>query len=102
MSDLKLDDIADRIIDAVINEPHINRMSLKDLIKPILKIWLKTTDAYKKTGIPKIDNLNYTIEKRTVEYKYFRDIVRNSCSPEQMTKYYEELNQQLISQGFIK
>ena len=100
MQDIKLEDIATRIIEAILNEPHINKESLKSIIIPNLKIWLKKTDSYKKTGIPKIDKLNYTIAKRDIELKYWYKVTKQTCSTETLQYHYKQLAKELSDSGF--
>lgn len=47
MSDLSIDEIANRIIDGILNEPNFNRISLKNIIAPILRVWIKRAQSPK-------------------------------------------------------
>lgn len=38
--ELSIDEVADRLVDAILNETHLNRESLLQLINPHLKIWV--------------------------------------------------------------
>jgi hypothetical protein len=58
MKDLNLYEISDRIIDAILSQPFINRYELTKTIRPILSIWVK------KCNTPKnMEGYKATIEK---------------------------------------
>lgn len=100
MEELKLKDIADRITDAVLNEPHINKASLDSLILPILNIWLKKANSYKKTGITTVDKLNETIAKKHIEYRFWHRKLKEIVGSENMNPYYDEVHKELRENGY--
>lgn len=99
MYDISLDEISKRIVDAVLAEPHINRESLQNLIRPILKIWLKCTDDFKsqKANKPK---LQFTIENREIQQRFWRNKVRELVGNENMQDFYDELDHILVELGY--
>lgn len=99
--DIKLDDIAERIIDAVLNEPILNRENLHNLIRPILKIWLKGTDSFRRQKAPK-SKLQITIEQRDIEKRFWHNKLKDFIGRENIQKYYDELNDILIKEGYKK
>lgn len=65
MKDVSLNDIADRIIDAILECRMINRDELKKIIRPILSIWLQT-----KIHVPK----NSTTLNHQLSHKVSQDL----------------------------
>ena len=64
MEDLSINEIADRIIDVVLEQRIINREELTKRIRPILSIW------FKKCNIPKTrEGFEATIIKLTKEHE---------------------------------
>ena len=100
MADLSIDEIASRIVDAIMAQPFIYREKLIGTITPVLKIWIKQTDKYKKTGIAHIDKLQMTIQSRDVQQKYWLNKLKEIIGPEQMQPYYNELDEILTREGF--
>jgi len=100
MADLSIDEIVSRIIDAIMAQPFIYREKLIETITPVLKIWIKQTDKYKKTGIPHIDKLQLTIQSRDIQQKYWLNKFREVIGKERMQPYYDELNEILTREGF--
>ena len=99
MADLSLDEIAERIINVVLNERYINKESLTKIIKPILKIWLKKADSFKSQKAPK-SKLQSTIESRNIQQKYWLGKVRELLSEDDMKVYYNELDELLFKEGY--
>ncbi len=100
MEDLSLDEISSRIIDAVMDERHIDRKSLYKIIRPILKIWIKQSDRAKKTGHASIDKLRITIENKELQQKYWLGKLRELVGSENIQAYYDELDKLLIEGGY--
>lgn len=100
MADLSLDEIASRIVDAIMAQPFIHREKLIETITPVLKIWIKQTDKYKKTGVARIDKLQITIQSRDVQQKYWLNKFKEIIGPEQMQQYYDELDEILTRDGY--
>jgi len=101
MEDLSLNDIAEKIINAILQEPHINRESLQLRIRPILKIWLKKTDEFRTPKVPKT-KLQFTIENREIQLRYWLNITRKIAGLENMQPYYDELDKELKEKGYKK
>lgn len=99
MKDLSLDEISKRVTDAVLSQPYINRNELQSLIRPILKVWLKCTDEFKSQKANKT-KLQFTIENREVQQRFWRDKVRELVGSENMQSYYDELDNILVEQGY--
>lgn len=99
MHDISLDEISKRITDAVLAQPYINRDNLQTLIRPILKVWLKSTDEFKSQKANKT-KLQFTIENREVQQKFWLSKVRELVGNENMQPFYDELDYILIEQGY--
>ena len=99
MHDISLDEISKRITDAVLSQPYINRDKLPALIRPILKVWLKSTDEFKSQKANKT-KLQFTIENKDLQQKFWLSKVRELVGNEDMQLFYEELDHKLIEQGY--
>lgn len=99
MSDLSLDEITTRVIDAVLAQPYINRETLNPLIRSVLKVWLKSTDEFKSQKANKT-KLQCTIENREVQQKFWLSKVRELVGNNDMNPLYDELDEILIKQGY--
>lgn len=99
--DLSLDEISERLIDAILNEQYINKENLHKIIKPILKIWLKKTDEFKSQKASK-SQLQKTIENRGLQQKFWLNKFREIIGEDNMQPYYDELQEILIKEGHIK
>lgn len=99
MQDISLDEIAKMITDAVLAQPYINRDKLQTLIRPILKIWLKSTDEFKSQKATKT-KLQFTIENREIQQKFWLSKVRELVGNENMQPFYDELDYILTEQGY--
>lgn len=99
MSDISLDEISKRVVDAVLAQPHINREELQTIIRPILKVWLKSTDEFKSQKANK-SKLQFTIEYREVQQKFWLSKVRELIGKENMQPLYDELDYELIKKGY--
>ena len=62
--DLSHDEIAERIVDAILAEPILSKNNLFHLTKYILKIWVNQRNEYRKTGNHKTDRLLETIKNK--------------------------------------
>ena len=99
MHDISLDEISKRITDAVLAQPYIKREELQTLIRPILKVWLKSTDEFKSQKAKK-SKLQFTIENREVQQKFWLSKVRELVGNENMQPFYDELDHILIQSGY--
>lgn len=99
--DLSLDEIANRIIDAILNERHINKENLHKLIRPILKIWIKQVNQFRKQRASK-SKLQSTIENRGIQQQFWKEKFKNLVGEKNMQPYYNELDSILIKEGFKK
>lgn len=90
MQDLKVEDIAERIVDAILELPTFSRKSLIDTIKPLINIWIKKQNI-KKTNNPNIDNLYITIEKTKLESLHWKTLCRSLVSEDEMQKQFKLL-----------
>ena len=99
MYDISLDEISKRITDAVLAQPYINRDKLQTLIRPILKVWLKSTDEFKSQKVNKT-KLQFTIENREVQQKFWLSKVRELVGNENMQPFYDELDHILVKEGY--
>lgn len=101
MGDLSLNEISDRIIEAVLAETYIEKKSLKKIIRPILNIWIKNANGFRtqKASKPKLQK---TIEQKDIELKYWLKKLRDVKGIENMQSYYEELDSILVKEGYKK
>lgn len=90
--DLKLDEIANRITDAVLEERFINKESLLKRIRPILKIWLKRADGVKncKTKPATVHKLQWTVQAKRIEARYWLEVLRKEIGEDAMKPYYDK------------
>ena len=105
MQNLTLDDITDRIIDAILDSNMFNRVSLQPKIRAILKIWLKKTDETKKYKHRKKTPeaaLQKTIESRELQANFWRQFMIDKHGKENMQPFYDMLNKQMIEKGYMK
>ena len=98
-TDLSLDEITQRIIDAILNERFISQVKLYDIIRPNLAIWIKQQNKIK---IPKanLSQLQKTVEIRGIEKDYWRSRVINMVGKRNMQEHYDKLNELLKSEGY--
>ena len=99
MNDLSLDEIADKIITAILTEPHINKETLQLRIKPLLKIWLKKTDSFKSNKVDK-NRLQFTIEKRGLSIKFWVEQIQKIKNKDEMQLLYNGHKLLMQKEGF--
>jgi hypothetical protein len=92
-TDLSLDEIVSRIIDAILEERIFSREELHKRIRPILKIWLKCTDMPKITSTQVLPKHIKTIESRRITAEYWRDKYKKVVTHDEMVKCYNEVNE---------
>lgn len=90
MSDLSINEIAERAACAILEERYINKDSIVARLKPILKIWLKKADATKKYKgrNTTLSKLQATIEEEKSEKTFWKNKVKE-IDGNNMTKHYE-------------
>jgi len=101
MRNISLDEIANRIVNVVLDSPYINKESLENKIRSILKIWIKQTDSFKsqKADLPR---LQFTIEKEEFEKHFWKNQVKELVTEDKMQEYYQKSNKALEDSGFKK
>ena len=101
MANLPLDEIADRIVAAVLNEPFINKDSIKPVILSCLRVWIKQTDKPDYSNI-KSDKatLLRTAEKRGEERDFHKFRLKKCLSESELNEHYKNLDEYLKSQGY--
>jgi hypothetical protein len=92
MNELSLNDIAERVVDAVLEERFLNKKSLTKTIRPILKIWFNKSSKHKKPSNKPTDKLLETIEVRGLERVYWRKKVEEIVGADNMRPFYDEIN----------
>lgn len=92
---LSLDEISNRVVDAVLDERMINKDSLIKRIRPILKIWLKNTDTHKNVSKKPKDKLVHTIEQRGIERDFWKQSLKDIVGDDKMQEYYNIVNQKV-------
>jgi len=100
MNNLPLTEIAERIIEAILAEPYINKDELNKRIVPILKIWLKCTDGFRTAKVPP-SKLQQTVENRGCQISYWHNVVKQISTPEQMKQHYFNVDTMLVEKGYL-
>ena len=101
MEDLSLNEIASRIADAVIEKSYVSKRDLQERIRPLLKIWLKKADSFKRQKASK-SKLQETIESRDIQQKFWLKKYKELIGSENMQPHYDELTEILKAGGYIK
>ena len=93
-NNLSIEEISDRIIEAVLNERHLNKDSLKGIIKPILKIWLKNTDGVKKYRGKKtpVVNIKFAEAQKRFQGQFWLNVLRKEIGEDRVKPYYDKCN----------
>lgn len=99
MADLSLDEISERIAESILEETHLNKQSLCNVIRPNLKIWLKQSDKCKKSKASP-EKLQTIVDQKQLEIDYWKNKFRNIIGKDKMAPYYDELNQMLIEENY--
>ena len=100
--DISLDEITKRVVDAILEERHIDKVNLPKLIRPILKVWLKKTDSFKKTKSANKNQLQRTIESRGLKEAYWHAEMKKLTNPQIMYQHYKNIDELLTKEGFKK
>lgn len=97
MNNLKLNEIADRICDAILEERFINKETLLSRIRPILKIWLKRADGVKncKTKPATVHKLQWTAQAKRVEARFWLEVLRKEIGEDAVKPYYDKQTEYL-------
>ena len=103
-SDLGLDEISRRVVEAVVESNYVNPTQLLPRIRSILRIWLTRRDSVKRTK-PRPKN-RYTksvktLEKEKFECVYWKRELRSIIGEEEMKKHYQVLEEKLDESGLI-
>ena len=100
---LSIDEISNRIIDTILAETYLEKESLKEAIRPVLKIWLKNTDGVKKYRGKSTDKakLHFTQEQKRVSAKFWLDALREEIGEDNVKPYYDKHNQHLKDEGVL-
>lgn len=99
MGDLPIEDIANRIATSILQLPHLSKDKLIGVITPNLKIWLKTTDAF-KTGRATKPKLQETVELRGLQERFWKSKVKQVKTEEEMKILYKELSDLMVAEGY--
>lgn len=94
--DLSLNDIAEKVVDAILEEKILSKESLIQRIRPILKIWIKCANEPKITSNKVLPKHIKTIENRRITAEFWRDKYKMLVSKEELHKSYDEINEILI------
>ncbi len=98
--DLKTKDIAEKLADYFLQHNFVNKAHLVDKITPIINIWVKRqnkTKIYKQST--KQSKLQYTIEKRGIESKFWLNILRDKLSDAEMKELYAKQKTHFIKES---
>jgi|GEM_PF-1606812 hypothetical protein len=99
-----LDEIAERLVDAILSDNFLQRDKLIPRCRSIIQAWVKVNDRPVNYDEPKTSSgkLQKTIEQRGFEKEYWRSKIIEIKGKENMQKYYDELDKSLIDMGYIK
>lgn len=103
MADLPIDEIANRIIDAILSDNILTREKLKERIRPILKIWVKRADGVKKyrgKNTPKA-KLQEHINQKEIELEFWKKKLREVVGGSNMHPLYDEITDLLKAGGYL-
>ena len=89
---LSLDEIADRIIDVILDERILSKESLKLRIRPILKIWLKCTDSPKITTNDILPKHIKTLEIRQITIDFWKTEFKKKATHEEFVNVSEKIS----------
>ena len=99
--DLKLDEISERIADAILEERFFNKKTLIEKIKPLLKIWTSNTSVpNKKRRTADTHKLQWTIAKNIAEKRYWLNVLRKEIGEEKVKPYYDECRKHIADSGY--
>jgi hypothetical protein len=97
-----LDEIAERLVDAVLADHILQRDKLIPRVRAIIQAWVKVNDRPADYNTIKTDKgiLQKTIEQRGVEKEFWRNAMKENFGADKMQIYYEHLNKILVDGGF--
>ena len=104
MNNLSLDEITTRIVDAVLNEPILNKEKLTTMIRSIIKIWMNVKNLPKNNnkGWTKTSKYKLLIKKGEVELNFWKKKYKESVDSQQLNKCFDELDEVLKDNGLYK
>lgn len=103
-SNLSTDSLSEIIVDAILNEPYLNKDKLTPLVRSLLKGFIKKLDDKlslikdKPVAESKDQSRIVALNRRDIEKKYWMHIVR-VLDAENMEKHYNGLTEELIKNG---
>jgi hypothetical protein len=97
-----LDDIIERLIEAILADNIFSKDKLRPRLRAILGAWIKIQDSPVAGREPKTPAEKYirTIEQKNLEQYFWRKQLEAKIGPQGMKAHYEALKQHLIEQGF--
>ena len=101
MPELSNEDIAKRIVDAILEMPIFDKKSIYEIILSNIKIWTRK-QSYKRTKNPSIDSLRVSFYKEKEEHLYWRQLVKTLLTEEEMQKHYSIIENRLEEMGLTK
>lgn len=94
-----LEDISEEIASDIVSMPFLNKESIKTKLLPLLRIWLpNNTRAKKNKATP--HKLQWTIERKDIELKFWLNKCREGYTPEQIEAFYKEQYEELEIKGY--
>lgn len=102
MNDLRVEDISNMIVDAVLSETYLNKENLKTKIYSMLKIWVKKQNNFKPRKTADVNKLLWTIQKEKLEAKFWYEKVKQLIPKEELENLYKEQKFILLSEGLDK
>ena len=90
MNMLSLDEITNRISDAILEERFINKSTIAPLIRSILKIWVEQKSALNCEN-KKDSKITLHLLRSKVEKDFWKQKIKNLVSESELQLMYDEL-----------
>jgi hypothetical protein len=94
MKKISLDDVTNRIANAVLNETYINKESLLPIIRVHLKAWTTQNEYLKAVSVPN-NNVAIALTRCDLEKRFFVDKIKSIVSTEELKEIYNQRDEYL-------
>ena len=88
-------EVSERIVDAILDEPFLNKQKLLPKVESIINAWLQLTNLLKSDKL----DLAKMIESRERESLFWRNKMREKFPKKEVEKMYKECDEYLINLG---
>jgi len=97
-----LDDISERLVDAILSDNILSKEELIPKCRSILKAWVNAYDRPVNYDNIKTDKgvLQRTIEQRGFEKEFWKNKLSSLIGKEKMKEEYAEINKELEIKGY--